>query len=379
LETTTTLQSRLGSVMDTFETHIKDHRHHQAAKALQRTETVQQLNLTNTQLTRTWECAKDVSHDLITTLKQLEGIVDALLSPTPPMSTSPPYEDDILTPQPSSYKRSCFEANHKDIPSALVDLQRLTLENLLASRILLQAQNKSDSIHRTLLDANLAFKNMQGQAKSEDGNIDIPTVFYQDEGVSLTPTSKPTRSNTSPSPPSLVMINTTLLDANLTFKNMQGQAKSEDGKVDIRMAKLKDVRVPFTQTSKPNGSTTPQSPPSAPLPPPPCQPPLSEYYKHSKYVQSVHVSTSTTAQEKNILNRWLNGILSTINPPYNDMQTHHHHRATPCNTQSSPPQYRHNNGQCFGCNSPTPKVATKQVRLGFDYFLRKHGGKRNVH
>ena len=37
LEFTTTLQSRLGSVMDTFETHIEDHRHHQAAKALQRT------------------------------------------------------------------------------------------------------------------------------------------------------------------------------------------------------------------------------------------------------------------------------------------------------------------------------------------------------
>jgi hypothetical protein len=68
LEFTTTLQSRLGSVMDTFETHIKDHRHHQAAKALQRTQTVQQVNLTNTQLTETWECAKDISHDLRTLL-----------------------------------------------------------------------------------------------------------------------------------------------------------------------------------------------------------------------------------------------------------------------------------------------------------------------
>jgi hypothetical protein len=298
LEFTTTLQSRLGSIMDTFETHIKDQRHHQAAKALQRTETVQQLNLTNTQLTETWECAKDVSQELRTLLKQLEDIVDALLSPTPPMSTSPPSERDILTPQPSPYKRLCFEANHKDIPSALVDLQKLARENLQASRILLQSQNKSDSIHQTLLDANLAFKNMQGQAKSRDKNIEIPTVLYQDEEVPLTSTSKPTGSQILPPSPNLVRVKTTLLDANLTFKNMQGQAKSEDGINDTHMAKIQDKGIPYIPKSKPHGSTTPPSPPNAPHLPPPCQPPVSEYYKKSAYVQKVHDSSSTESREK---------------------------------------------------------------------------------
>jgi hypothetical protein len=115
--------------------------------------------------------------------------------------------------------------------------------------MLLQAQNKSYSTHQTLLDANLAFKNMLDQAKSRDENIDIPTVFYQDEGVPLTPTSKPIGSHISPPSPNSVRVHTTLLNANLTFKNMQGQAKSEDGKDDIHMAK------------KPHGSTTPPPPP----------------------------------------------------------------------------------------------------------------------
>jgi hypothetical protein len=129
--------------MDTFETYIKDKKQHHAAKALQRTVTVHQLILTNTQLSETWECAKEVTHDLRSLLKLLKGKVDALLSPTPPMSTSPPAEYDTLSPQPPSYKRLYFRANHKDIPSALADLQRLTRENLQASRLLLEAQNNS--------------------------------------------------------------------------------------------------------------------------------------------------------------------------------------------------------------------------------------------
>jgi hypothetical protein len=90
LEFTTTHQSRLGSVMDTIENYIKDQRQYHAAKALQRTILVHQLNLTNTQITGTWEGAKQVTHDLKSLLGQLEGIVDALLSPSPPMSYSPP-------------------------------------------------------------------------------------------------------------------------------------------------------------------------------------------------------------------------------------------------------------------------------------------------
>jgi hypothetical protein len=60
---------------------------------------------------------------------------------------------------------------------------------LQASRLLLEAQNNSARMKKTLLDANLTLNLMQGQAKSEDGDIEIPTVCYQDEGVPLTPTS----------------------------------------------------------------------------------------------------------------------------------------------------------------------------------------------
>jgi hypothetical protein len=113
------------------------------------------------------------------------------------------------------------------------------------------------------------------------------------------------------------------------------------------MAKTKDGRVPLTSTSKPKGSTTPPPPPSAPLPPPPCPPPLSEYYKNSDYVKSIHVSSRTTKHKEWLLNKWLNCILSTINPPFNDMTLN---KDATSYTPPPPPPCRHNDGQCFGCN-----------------------------
>jgi hypothetical protein len=153
LEFTTTLQSRLGSVMDTFENHIKDQRQHHASKALQRTIPVHQLNLTNTQITETWESAKEVTHDLKSLLGQLEGIVDALRSPTPPMSYSPPPHCDFL--EPPAYKRLCSRTNPKDVPTALTDLKNLTRENVQANALLLEAQRTSTRIKKAILDAKL--------------------------------------------------------------------------------------------------------------------------------------------------------------------------------------------------------------------------------
>jgi capsule polysaccharide export protein KpsC/LpsZ len=57
LEFNTTLQSRLEVVLKTIEKHFKDSEHLNAAKAVHWTIAVHQLNLTNTHLTETWECA----------------------------------------------------------------------------------------------------------------------------------------------------------------------------------------------------------------------------------------------------------------------------------------------------------------------------------
>jgi hypothetical protein len=95
LEFNTTLQSRLGVILDTIEKHFKDQEQLNAAKAVNRTFAVHQLNMTNTHLTKTWDCAKEVTHDSISLLNQLEGIVDAILTPTPVKLTSPPVDNDI--------------------------------------------------------------------------------------------------------------------------------------------------------------------------------------------------------------------------------------------------------------------------------------------
>jgi hypothetical protein len=64
LELNTTLQSRLGVVVDTIEKLFKDKEQFNAAKAVHRTVGVHQLNSTSTRLTETWDCAKEITHDL---------------------------------------------------------------------------------------------------------------------------------------------------------------------------------------------------------------------------------------------------------------------------------------------------------------------------
>jgi hypothetical protein len=56
---------------------------------------------------------------------------------------------------------------------------------------MLEAQHVSVRTRQALLDANLALNLMQGQAKSEDGEYEIPTVTYQDEEVTTTSPAKP--------------------------------------------------------------------------------------------------------------------------------------------------------------------------------------------
>jgi hypothetical protein len=255
LEFNTILQSRLRVVLDTIKKHFKDQEQLNAAKAVHRTVAVHQLNLTNTHLTKTWDCAKEITHDLSSLLNQLEGIVDAILTPTPVMLTSPPVDNDILSPQVSPYKRLRTHMP-KELPSALVDVRRLTPENLLASRLLLEAQNASVRIKQTLLDANLTLNLMQGQNQSEDGDIEMPTVTYQDE------------------------------------------------------------EVPLTSTSKPTGSRTPPSPPLAPQPPAPC--PLPFHAIHPKHVNCVrHLSPQVISKTENMnnLRTWLNHIPTPPTPP----------------------------------------------------------------
>jgi hypothetical protein len=88
-----------------------------------------------------------------------------------------------------------------DLPLVKLDVQRLTQKNLLAYQKLLDAQNVTNRTRQALLDASTALNLIQGQAKREDGENDIPTVIYQDEEVPTTSPSKPTGSNTPPSPP----------------------------------------------------------------------------------------------------------------------------------------------------------------------------------
>jgi hypothetical protein len=95
LEFNTTLQSRLEVVLGAIQKHFKDQEQLNAAKGVQRTVAVYQLILTNTHLTETWECAKEISHNLSYLLNQLDGVVDAKQTPSPVMSTSPPVNIDI--------------------------------------------------------------------------------------------------------------------------------------------------------------------------------------------------------------------------------------------------------------------------------------------
>jgi hypothetical protein len=144
---------------------------------------------------------------------------------------------------------------------------------------------------------------------------------------------------------------------------MQGQAQSEDGENDIPTVIYQDEEVPLTSTSEPTGSNTPPPPPSAPLAPPSCPPPLSEYYNTSDYVKSIRDSTKTKKHKEWLLNRWIRVMQSTQNPPINGMQTTHNPPPPPpCPQPPSsikPPQWvcnltgeirqRFDAEQCFGC------------------------------
>jgi hypothetical protein len=133
-------------------------------------------------------------------LNQLEGVVDAVQTPSHVILTSPPVNIDILSPQILPFKRLRTHIP-KDLPSVLLDVQKLTHGNLLAHKKMLEAQNVCVSTRQALLDANLALNLMQGQAQSEDGEYEIPTVTYQAAEVTTTSPAKPTGSNTLPSPP----------------------------------------------------------------------------------------------------------------------------------------------------------------------------------
>jgi hypothetical protein len=64
-------------------------------------------------------------------------------------------------------------------------------------QLLLEAQGVLVRLKKPLLDANLTFNSMQGQAQSEDGEIYIPKVTKMEKYQSLQ-TSEPTWSNTPP-------------------------------------------------------------------------------------------------------------------------------------------------------------------------------------
>jgi hypothetical protein len=165
------------------------------------------------------------------------------------------------------------------VPTDLTDLINLTRENVQANALLLEAQRTSTRIKKAILDAKLTLNLIRGQAIIEDGGINIPTVVIHEEGIPSTSTFKPNTSNTPPPPTNSVGINRTLLDANLTLNSMQGQAISEDGNIDIPMVLTNIEEVPLTSTFTPIESNILPPPPSAPLVPPPC-PPLPTYFRN---------------------------------------------------------------------------------------------------
>jgi hypothetical protein len=65
---------------------------------------------------------------------------------------------------------------------------------------LLEAQNVSDRTRKALLDATIVINLIQGQATSEDGDNDFPKVVYQDDEVPTPSPFRPTGSITLPSP-----------------------------------------------------------------------------------------------------------------------------------------------------------------------------------
>jgi hypothetical protein len=160
--------------------------------------------LTNAQLTETYECARETTHNLGSLLIQLVRVVDTLHTPLPVMVTPSLVNYEIPSPQVLPFKllQSRFPNN---LPSVTLEVQKLIQENLLAQQKLLEIQYVSDRAKQALLDATTALNLIQGQAISKDGEYDIPKIFYHEDEEPTTSPSKLTGSITPPSPPSALL------------------------------------------------------------------------------------------------------------------------------------------------------------------------------
>jgi hypothetical protein len=108
----------------------------------------------------------------------------------------------------------------------------------------------------------------------------------------------------------------TLLDANLALNLMQGQAQSEDGDYEIPTVTYQDEEVPTTSTSKPTGSKTPPSPNLAPPPPPSCPPPFHAIHPyHINCVRYLSPQVISKSENRKQLNNCLRDIPTPPIPP----------------------------------------------------------------
>jgi hypothetical protein len=125
------LLSRLESVLETIETHLKDHARLNAAKAVHRIMAVQQWNLTIAQLTETYECARETTHHLGLLSIQVERVIDSLYHPSPPVVSTSLVNPDTPSPQFLPFKRlrSRFPNN---LQTVIEEVQKLTKEDLFA-------------------------------------------------------------------------------------------------------------------------------------------------------------------------------------------------------------------------------------------------------
>jgi hypothetical protein len=97
------------------------------------------MNVTNAQLTETYECDRETTRDLRSLSIQLERVVDALHFSSPLVVPTLSVNYDISSTQVLPFKRlqSRFPNN---LPSVTLEVQRLTKENLLAQQKLLEIQ-----------------------------------------------------------------------------------------------------------------------------------------------------------------------------------------------------------------------------------------------
>jgi hypothetical protein len=184
------LLSRLESVLETIETHLKDHARLDAAKAVHRTVAVQQLNVTSAQLTETYECARETTHYLESLANQLERVVDSLHQSSPPVVTTPSVNFDNTSHQVLPFRRlrSRFPDN---LQTVMMEVQKVTKEDLFARRRLHEVTTESERIRMSLFHVTAALNLIKGQANSEDEELDIPTVTYSEENNPLASESQP--------------------------------------------------------------------------------------------------------------------------------------------------------------------------------------------